>query len=354
VQDNPNAQPLVCIKYNGSDYYNKKCTRTQKGVEWWDQIFKFKIRDIDIDWMQIQLRDKHLKLIGSTWMGEIQLQLKDLKDGSVHDAWYPMGRSLWKVHTRNPRGYVHLVMRVTNSKFDRPFLDTNQTLSIHEWESMGRPMPGFRFSNPYQYDFTQSSHFELIYPNIQDARHTVKNNSVHILLNERHGGSVIEEMQKLNKVNCLHKGDFENCTGKRYMVCVDGTESSRQAFENTLKLINPSRDHLFFVTVRERVVTSSYYEEKSSTILRHKVWRAAAGILSFYEERLKGTNIEYTAAMPEGVDARSIACAMVKRYKIDVLVIGKHKPGEVKAKSRRFRSFQKYCQAKARCSVMTF
>jgi hypothetical protein len=78
-------------------------------------------------------------------MGEIQLQVKDLKDGSVHDAWYPMGRSLWKVHSRNPRGYVHLVMRVTSSKckkpisgwlnsiVDRPFSDADQTLSIHEW-----------------------------------------------------------------------------------------------------------------------------------------------------------------------------------------------------------------------------
>lgn len=86
------------------------------------------------------------------------------------------------------------------------------------------------------------------------------------------------------------------------------------------------------------------YEQQYAEVLRHKVWRAAAGISCYFQERLQGSNISYTSMIPEagklktnfpqiGDDARTLVCALVKRYKIDVLVIGKHKPGELRFKS---------------------
>lgn len=124
-------------------------------------------------------------------------------------------------------------------------------------------MPGQKFVNPHSYNFDTVGRYELIYPTIQDARITVKKNAVGIVLSEKHSGSDIQvsdsiflvncmqQMIRLNKVNCLHKGDFESCTGKRYLVCVDGSPSSFQAFESALKLIEPDKDHLFFVTGME-------------------------------------------------------------------------------------------------------
>jgi hypothetical protein len=58
----------------------------------------------------------------------------------------------------------------------------------------------------------------------------------------------VDEMQKLLKVNCLHKGDFGSCKGKKWMVAVDGSNSSYLALEETLKLADPVKDHVFVIT----------------------------------------------------------------------------------------------------------
>jgi hypothetical protein len=58
----------------------------------------------------------------------------------------------------------------------------------------------------------------------------------------------VSEMQKLLKVNCLRKGDFQSCKGKRWMVPVDGSLSSYLALEETIKLVDPAKDHIFVIT----------------------------------------------------------------------------------------------------------
>ncbi len=58
----------------------------------------------------------------------------------------------------------------------------------------------------------------------------------------------VHKMQTLNNVNCLHKGNFESCKGKKIMVAIDGSSSSNNVFENALKLMDPTKDHLFIVT----------------------------------------------------------------------------------------------------------
>lgn len=58
----------------------------------------------------------------------------------------------------------------------------------------------------------------------------------------------MDEMQKLLKVNCLHKGDFDSCVGKRWVVAVDGSMSSYLALDEALKLVHPRKDHVFVIT----------------------------------------------------------------------------------------------------------
>lgn len=354
IRSNQNAQPLVVIKYNGSEFYDKKRTKSQSGVEWWDKSFRFKIRDVNFDWFTVQIRDKSLATFGSSWLGEVQLQVVGFQEQLVTDCWYRLGNSLWKAHNRTPVGCVHLMIQITRGKFERPFTVAPEPLRFENWEALGCPMPGQKFVNPHIYNFENAGRYELIYPTIQDARTTVKKNAIGIVLSEKVSGTDLQQMTRLNKVNCLHKGDFESCAGKRFLICVDGSPSSFQAFESALKLIEPEKDHLFFVTVRERVSPRTIYEQQYSEVLRHKIWRAAAGISCYFQERLKDSNISFTSMIPEADDARSLVCALVKRYKIDVLVVGKHKPGELRYKSGRWISFQKYCQSKAKCTVITF
>ena len=83
---------------------------------------------------------------------------------------------------------------------------------------------------------------------ILELYHTIAKNSANILSNEYPTSDEIKKMERLNIVNCLHRGNFDSTQGKRYMVCVDGSESARIAFTHTLKLIDPAKDHLFIVT----------------------------------------------------------------------------------------------------------
>jgi hypothetical protein len=68
----------------------------------------------------------------------------------------------------------------------------------------------------------------------------------------------LKKMEKLNSVNCLKRGNFDTTQGRRYMVCVDGSESSKIAFMNTVQLIDPTKDHLFLVTGNKKSFPKTY------------------------------------------------------------------------------------------------
>jgi len=351
------SKPLVVIKYNGSELLNKKSTRTASGAEWWSETMKFEVKDIDMDWFAVEVRGKRVSdIFSSHWIGELQLKVSAFKDGTVHDCWYQMGRGIWKHHTRPPRGNLHIQVQIMSNKYDRPFANECVGMTISEWRLKGSPMPGYKQSSP---NFTypeKDKRFELTFPNMEEATRCVTKNSFHFLNTERPTSrDEIAEIKKLNRVNCLHRGKFENCSGKIYMVAVDGTKSADEAFEHTLKLLNPE-DHLFFVTVRERLPDQEEIDEESSTVLRYQLWRAAAGIITSYQDKLFAmkTKIEFTSVMPEAWDAREVLCALARRYKVDVLVVAKHKKGELRHKSRYFRSFSTYVVKNSKCSVVVY
>eukprot|EP01118_Nematostelium_gracile_P017198 TRINITY_DN726_c0_g1_i1.p2 TRINITY_DN726_c0_g1~~TRINITY_DN726_c0_g1_i1.p2 ORF type:complete len:223 (-),score=45.78 TRINITY_DN726_c0_g1_i1:45-713(-) len=200
------------------------------------------------------------------------------------------------------------------------------------------------------------TNFPQTFDTIEEAEHKIGKDAWRILMTEKPSQKEIADMKKLNRVNCLHKGNFDSCQGKRYMICIDGSKSAKESFLNALKLINPEKDHLFIVTVREKAVPNDYFEESNRVILTHKLWRAAAGIITTYQEELNklAPTLNYTSILPEADDAREMVCALVKKYKVDVLVIAKHKDNEVRHQSKYFRSFQRYCQGHAKCTVMTF
>eukprot|EP01114_Cavostelium_apophysatum_P001881 TRINITY_DN11653_c0_g1_i2.p1 TRINITY_DN11653_c0_g1~~TRINITY_DN11653_c0_g1_i2.p1 ORF type:complete len:392 (+),score=93.13 TRINITY_DN11653_c0_g1_i2:123-1298(+) len=359
------SEPFVEVKYNGSEVLHKKSTKYQAGQQWWEKIFRFTVKDPDTDWFAVEVRDKSLHLIGSDWIGEVQLQVKTFKDGAVHDNWYALTKcDLKDSHGRDTPARIHLAVQVLNNQVDRPFaeLDQKKKMTYDEWVEQGMVSPGMRKWQPTTTHMEQRdptklySHFELTYPTIEEAAHNVAKHAHRILNGEHYSTEDIAEMKKLNRVNCLHRGRFEDCKGKIYMVAIDGSESAKAAFQSTLRTLDPERDHLFFVTVRERVIAPGDYSDRASVILRHSIWKAAAGIICQYQDMVQrfDPRIDYTSVLPESDDARDILCALVRRYHVDVLVIAKHKSGEMRHKSRYFRSFSRYCQGHAKCSVMTF
>jgi len=345
-----------------------------------------------MDFLSIEVRHRNIPWINSEWIGEIQLNAKDFRDGSVHENWYRLGKGSWKFHRREPRGFIHLEIQLMDNKYSRPFVeDENRSrITFDQWRA------GVRGRTISQATTSQSSlqaqqpsllaiantspsilsaenntaqvsastilnnsserSFELTYKSIAEAYRSITRNSLRILTEERATQKDILDMKKLNKVNCLHKGNFEQMTGRRYMVAVDGSESSKTALGIALKLVNPSTDHLFIATVREKIASGGEFDERNNVILTHKLWRAAAGIVSQAQQQIRDSNlaVEFTSIMPEAYDVREMVCALVKKYNIDVLVIGKHKENEQRHQLKFHQSFQRYCQSNVKCSIMTF
>jgi len=165
----------------------------------------------------------------------------------------------------------------------------------------------------------------------------------------------VDEMQKLLKVNCLHKGNFGSCRGKKWMVAVDGSVSSYLALEEALKLANPLKDHLFIVTVREKTVSKRAKSAEGDVRLNFEMWKAARDIAASCDERLKETKYEYTVLFPDAFDARRMLVNLCHRFKVDYLCIGKHKKGEKKSRPFTFKkSMAVYANKKALCQVLLF
>ena len=97
---------------------------------------------------------------------------------------------------------------------------------------------------------TTNSTTSLLKPNtsIYDAMSNIKKNSSNITNTENPSTEEVRKMDKLNVVNCLHRGAFEGTKGKRWLIAIDGTESSHHAFESAIKLIDIEKDHVFLVT----------------------------------------------------------------------------------------------------------
>ncbi|PRP77967.1 hypothetical protein PROFUN_14071 [Planoprotostelium fungivorum] len=394
--------PFITGKINGHEHLHKKSTKIHSGDSWWDQVFRFRVKDNEADYVTIELRQKGEHLVMSDWIGEVLLRARNFRDGNVHENWFPLGEGTIKRHTRLARGYIHLMVHLVNrgtQPFQTPSVEGN--LTFEDWQHRGQPaealqhevsraeygnisslddypmvpapavpaaipsngsysmfgvvQPPSLTSSDSSCDFGEHRTFELTYPNIGEAEFSINRNAWKILMTEKPSQAELVQMKKYNRVNCLHKGAFDRCSGKRYMVCVDGTESSREAFHSTIALMDKVKDHLFIITVRERVNPTDFYNEESQVFITHKLWRAAAGILSQYQEVCLAEGIDYTTIMPVAEDAREMVVALSKKFKADIIVIGKHKPSEkAPGRSRYFRSFQRYCQGHAKCSVMTF
>jgi len=137
------TEPFVVGKINGDDYLRKKTTQCHVGREWWDEILRFRIDNVEKTFISVEVRERGPLLLHSFWIGEIHLLVRDYKDGELHQGWAKLGNGLWKTHTRSSRGHIHLAVQMTDSKFTRPFLDEpiEAPLTFDEWIS-DKSLPG--------------------------------------------------------------------------------------------------------------------------------------------------------------------------------------------------------------------
>jgi len=165
----------------------------------------------------------------------------------------------------------------------------------------------------------------------------------------------VDEMQKLLKVNCLRQGDFAGCKGKKWMVGIDGSLSSYLALEETMKLADPAKDHIFVTTVRERAKLSKKCKTMETDVrLNFEMWKAARDIATSCETRMKPSKFDYTILFPDAYDARRMMVNLCHRFKVDYLCIGKHKKGERKTRFNFKKSMAAYANKRALCQVLLF
>jgi len=91
--------------------------------------------------------------------------------------------------------------------------------------------------------------------------------------------------------------------------------------------VNKDDDHVFIVTIRQR---SNLTDPKEIIVHGYKLFLIAKQIIEPYGEKAKQLGVNYTLMIPQGDEPKSLAVALVKRYKIDTIVIGKHSNEETK------------------------
>jgi len=114
------------------------------------------------------------------------------------------------------------------------------------------------------------------------------------------------------------------------MAFVDGSNAANQAFSDVLKVVNKNKDHIFLVTIRERPISELTKGDLKKTLLGYKLWTVANEIIKPYTERLEKENYNYTVVLPQADDAKELAVALSKRYKVDFCYVGKHQGDETK------------------------
>jgi len=175
--------------------------------------------------------------------------------------------------------------------------------------------------------------------------------------------SELFQMKQEMQVNCLHRGDYDNPEiSRKWLLCVDGSESSVRAFNFVLEELQP-KDHLIIVTsyrTSEPKETESWEDEDPldrRTLMAFRLWRFAGSILRRFEERLKAEKpgLDYTLLAPGHHDERKIIVTISQKYQVDWIVLGKHTKNEkFRPSLHRSRSFNSYLKHHLPKEVLPF
>jgi len=340
--ENGASKPMATITYR---YFQKVI----RGAEWWKHTSEFSVVNMEKDWFIITVSNAR----PSYWIGDLPLKVSDFMDGEIHESWHKLDKAFWRPnstrHQKGPFGYIHIAVQILDNRCERPFADQQfEKTSFEEWRASEHTL---------SLDVKQQAQkrFLLDCPDMKSAVTFILLNDP-VLKSKRsiYTSDQISEMKRLNSSLWIHRGNFEQCRGKRYMVAVDGSTSCTAAFESLLNTMLTNDDHVFLVTARKYLPDVSH-----KTLAQNEIRKAAIEIISRFERRLTDQFplVDYSSMIPLAYDPRRTISNLAQEYKADVLVIGKHSGEDLIALglgSGYFRSFARYCQGHAGCSVMVF
>jgi len=159
------------------------------------------------------------------------------------------------------------------------------------------------------------------------------------------------EKLELSDVNVLQKGDFSRIAedGKRYLICVDGTEASRKSFDATMEKVRPGSDFVFLLAVRERQmpdhIAMHAKDNPGRVEWEYNLWLCVRHMMAPLREELMDRQVDFMILGPRGADARKKIIKLAKQYRAHVISVGKHSKGErgdIRSRQKYFRSMSYY------------
>jgi len=138
----------------------------------------------------------------------------------------------------------------------------------------------------------------------------------------------------------------------KYMVCIDGSESSKKAFKAVCKFVNKEIDHLFIFMGEEDLMQVSSFPlviPEYVVSLQEREDQRCKEILRQYGAEAKSLNIAHTLILGHG-NVKELMIKEVDEKQIDFLVMGRRGLG----KFERFfvGSNTKYALENVNCSLI--
>jgi len=203
-------------------------------------------------------------------------------------------------------------------------------------------------------------YYDMQYETINIAERCIKKywDKIVCMELERLSEKEMSEMEDQIQVNCLKKGNFERCRGKKYFLAVDGTDASNRAFDIAIKILEPKKDHLFICTVYDGNLAPTSLLKRANVLITYKAWTAACNIVKKYEElmlRSGLTDLDYTVLVPASVrhDAREMVVTLSNNCKVDTIIMGKHGKKDKKTiKKRHWKSFHSYVKKHSSAQII--
>jgi nucleotide-binding universal stress UspA family protein len=111
-----------------------------------------------------------------------------------------------------------------------------------------------------------------------------------------------------------------------FVVAVDGSKNSHEAFDTACKLLNRKEDQLLIVTCAEKLHQARHLlnKDKEAEALAARIERAQKAILSPFRELAEERGIKSTCLMLKGNHAGSMLCTLVDERNADFLVVGRY------------------------------
>ena len=115
-----------------------------------------------------------------------------------------------------------------------------------------------------------------------------------------------------------------------FMVAVDGSKNSHEAFDTACRLLNRGEDHLLIVTCAEKVQGKhllpalNHKEKEAHEALTARVERAQKAIMEPFRELAEERGIKSTCIMLKGHHAGQMLCTLADERNVDFLVVGRY------------------------------